>query len=102
MVPKAGNRVRDSPCSCCYEFHVKTKVHICVEGLGQSHAYSLVGGSVSLDPYGARLVDCVGFFNGVLEPSGFYNPSSHSSTEFCKLHLMFGCGSLHLFLSVVG
>ena len=35
--------------------------NIYVEGLGQSHAGSLVGGSVSMSHYGLRLVDSVGF-----------------------------------------
>ena len=36
---------------------MKTKLQSCAEDLGQSHAGSLVGGSVSV----ARLVDSVGF-----------------------------------------
>ena len=43
---------------------MKTKLHIyyiCVEGLGLSHACSLVHGSVSVSPYGSRLVEAVGF-----------------------------------------
>ena len=44
---------------------MKTKLYncdICVQGLGQSHAGSLVGGgSVSVSPYGPKLVDSVDF-----------------------------------------
>jgi hypothetical protein len=43
--PKTDNRVRDSPCSCCYESHMKMKLHscyLCAEGPGLSHACSLV------------------------------------------------------------
>jgi hypothetical protein len=35
--------------------------NICAEGLGQPHAYSLVGGSVSVDIYVTKIVDSVGF-----------------------------------------
>jgi hypothetical protein len=69
---------------------METKLHncnLCAEGLGQSHADSLVGCSVSVSPCEPRLVDSVGF----LDPSG------SSSAEFPKLHLIFGCGSLHQF-----
>ena len=34
--------------------------------------------------------------------SGLYNPSSPSSIGFTEFSLIFGCGFLHLFLSVVG
>lgn len=37
----------------------------------------------------------------VLDPSGSYNPSTLSSPGFPELHLIFGCGSPHLFPSVV-
>jgi hypothetical protein len=59
-----------------------------------------VGGSVSLSPYGPRMVDPV----SVLDPSGSYSSSSHPPflQDSPKLHLMFGCGSLHLFPSVAG
>ena len=43
---------------------MKTQLHICyicAEGLGPSHARSLVGSSVSVVPYGTRLVDSLGF-----------------------------------------
>jgi hypothetical protein len=61
---------------------MKAKIHnchICVEGLGQTHACPLVGFAVSV---------------------GLYNPFSPSS-GFPKCQLMFSCGSLHLFLPVV-
>ena len=47
--------------------------NIQVQGLGQAHAGSLVGGSVSVSLYEPRLVDSV-FFYTVLDPSGSYNP----------------------------
>jgi hypothetical protein len=43
---------------------MKTKLQncsLCAEDLSQSHACSLVNGSVSMAPYGLRLVDSVGF-----------------------------------------
>ena len=43
---------------------MKTKLHIyyiCVEGLGLSHACSLVGSSISLSPYRPMVFDSVGF-----------------------------------------
>lgn len=42
------------------------------------------------------------FSCGVLVLSDSCNPSPLSSTRFPGLCLIFGCGSLHLFLSVVG
>jgi hypothetical protein len=42
--------------------------YICAEVLGPSHACSLVGGSVSVGPYGPRLVDSVGFLMVSLAP----------------------------------
>ena len=97
-VPKGSKRVRDSPLLPLLESHRKTKLYNCsiyAEGLGQSHAGSLVVGPVS-EPLGSFC----GFSCGVLNPSGSYNPSSPSFSEFSKLGLMFGCGSLHLFPSV--
>ena len=61
---------------------MKTKLHncyICAEGLGPSHAYSLVCGSVSVNPYGPRLVDSVGFLVVSLTPHAptiLFSPSS--------------------------
>ena len=34
-----------------------TQLYLCAEGLGLSHACCLFGGSVSVGPYGPRLVD---------------------------------------------
>lgn len=50
-VREAGNRVRDSLYSHCYESHMKTKLHsctICTEGLSQSHAGWFVIHSLTL------------------------------------------------------
>jgi hypothetical protein len=43
------------------ESHMKTKLHICVWGLGPVHACSLVSCSVSGSPQGSMLVDMVDF-----------------------------------------
>ena len=43
---------------------MKTKLHncyMCEEGLGQSHACSLLGSSDSVSPYGSMVVDSEGF-----------------------------------------
>ena len=61
---KVRNWVRHSPCSHCEESHIKNKLHNCykcAEGLGESHACSLVDLSISMNPYGPKLVDSVGF-----------------------------------------
>jgi hypothetical protein len=84
---------------------MKTKLHncyICAEGLGQSHACSLVGGSDSVSPCGPGLVDSVGFLFLYLTSLAPANHSSPSSSGFPKLCLVFGCGSLHLFLTFPG
>jgi hypothetical protein len=50
---------------------METKLNNCyiyVEGLGPSHACSLVGGSVSLAPYGPTLVHSVDFLMVYLIP----------------------------------
>jgi hypothetical protein len=83
---------------------MKTHLHNCyiyAEGLGQTHAGSLVGGSVSVSPYRPRLVDSVGF---VVVPliSWLLQTVLSLSSGFPKLYLMFGSGSLHLFLSLLG
>lgn len=41
-------------------------------------------------------------FSGIFDPSISYNTSFLSFAGFSKLHLTFGCGTLHLLLSVVG
>jgi hypothetical protein len=43
---------------------MKTKMHncyICAEDIGQYHACSLVGYSVSVSPYGLRLLESIDF-----------------------------------------
>ena len=52
-------------------------------------------------PCGPRLVDSVGFIIMSLTYLAPKNPFSPSA-GFPKLHLVFGCGSLDLFLSVAG
>ena len=84
--PQRGNRVRDSPCSNCQEFHMKTNLHnssICSEGLGLSHENSLVRGSVGF-PVEPRLVDSVDFvvvFLISLAPTILFPPLLHDSTS---------------------
>lgn len=63
-VKGADNRVRDIPCACWLESHWKTQLFnctICAEGLGQSYGGSLVGGLVSVSPYGPSLFDSIDF-----------------------------------------
>jgi hypothetical protein len=70
---------------------MKTKLHIsyiCVGGLNASHAFSLVGGSVSVSPCGPRSVDSVGFLvvsltslaPSILHPS---LPQDSLSSAYC-------------------
>ena len=70
---------------------MNTKMHICyicVGGLGLSHVCSLVGDSISVRPYGPRLVDSVGFLIVPLTPLA---PSSFlSSRRFPEFCLIFG------------
>ena len=50
---------------------MKTQLHKCyisVEGLGLAHACCLGGSSISMNPYGVRLVDTVGFHMVSLTP----------------------------------
>jgi hypothetical protein len=56
--------------------------YIWVGGLGLSHTCSLVGGSVSMSPYGLRLVDSIWFSYIVLDPSGSFNPPVPPSQDF--------------------
>jgi hypothetical protein len=61
---KLEKRVKDRPCSHCYEFYKKTKLHNCniyIEDLGQAHAGSLIGGSGFMCPSESRIVDSVYF-----------------------------------------
>ena len=76
---------------------MKTKLHICykyIVDLGLAPACSLVGGLVSVSPYGPRLVDCVGFSwcSGPLWPTQSYPPVFHRTL---KLPLMFGYLCVH-------
>jgi hypothetical protein len=71
------------------------------EGPGQSYAGSMVVFSDHVSHYEPRLVDSTGFLMDFLTP---LPPliSFPSSAGFLELHLMFVCGSLHLFPSVAG
>ena len=85
-------------------FHMKTKLHICricAEGLGLSHVCFLVGGSMSLGPYGPRIVKFI-VFHGDLDHSGSFVLCFTSSTGFPQFCLRFGYGCLYLFSSVAG
>ena len=69
--PKASNRVRDRLCSQYYGTYTETKLHIGyinVGGLGLAHVCSLFSGSVSLSPYGPRLVGSVSLIVVFLAP----------------------------------
>jgi hypothetical protein len=58
---------------------------MCERGLGPAHAHSLVGGSVSGNPQGNRLVDFVGLPVEFLSSSSFSILPSLSQDS--KLHL---------------
>ena len=62
-VPRAGKRVRDSPCSHCQKSPKSTKLYIHnmnAEDLAQSHAGSRTVSSVSVSPSEPCLIDSVG------------------------------------------
>lgn len=77
-------------------------MHKYAESLSQSHTGSLFMDSISESSYDPMLVDSVGFFCDVLYPSGSFNHSFLSSTEFPGLSLILSCRSLNLLLSFVG
>ena len=67
----AGNRVRDIIHSNCRLTHIKNTLHICYEcvgHLGLTHVCALIGYSVSVSPYGHRLVGSVGLLVVSLTP----------------------------------
>ena len=68
-----------------------------LEELGPSRVCFSVDGSVSASPQGSNLVFC-----GVPVLSGSLNHFSNSSIRIIKVHLIFGCGPLHLFWSGAG
>ena len=83
---------------------MKSKLHICficAEGLGLSHACSLVGSLVSVSFHGFRVVDSVDYLVMSLTSLA---PSILPPLfpRFPKVHLMFCCGYLHQFASVTG
>lgn len=93
--PKGRQQSQKQSLKLLFGFHMNTKMHndyTCVENLFQSHAGFLVVSSVSVGPYGRRLLDSVDVL--LLDPSILPPPSS---TGFPKVSLMFGCDSLHLF-----
>jgi hypothetical protein len=80
---------------------MKTKLNICykcIGGLGPAPRCSLVGDSVSLSPPWAQ-VGWLCKLYGILDLSSSLNAILHSSTRPHQLHLIFGCGSVHLFPS---
>ena len=104
-VPRASNIVRDDTRSLFQECHKKTKPHkcnTCAEGPSESHASSLVDGSVSVGSISPGQLTLTVFSHGVLTPTSFHNLSTSSPTRFPELYLMFGYGSLHQILSVAG
>jgi hypothetical protein len=94
--PMAEDRVRDSPPSTCKGTHMKTKLHICykcVEVLGPAPACPFIGGSVSVNLHGPRLVDSVGLLVESLSPPA---PSILSPILLQESPSSI-CGSLYLF-----
>ena len=89
-----------------WESHMKTQLqncYLCTEGLGTFHTCSLVGSSVSVSPYGARLVDSVRFSCGILDHFGSCNSSlPHPSIGRPKLHSIFGWWSLYQLPTIAG
>ena len=75
---KAGNRVRDSSTSICQGTHMKNKLYIsyfCAGSWGQTCAYCLAGGSVSISPRDPSLVDSVGHMVSFQSSSSLNSPS---------------------------
>lgn len=69
--PKVSVQSQRRPLFPILESPMKTKLQNCyisTESLGESHACSLVGGSVSVSLYELRLVDSVGFLMVSLTP----------------------------------
>jgi hypothetical protein len=98
--PKAGNVARDSPAPALgvpHEDPTAGLLHMCRGP--RSIPCMLSGWQTSLyEPLWAQVSWFCRFSCGALDPSGSFNPSSPFSTGFYKLCLVFGCGSLHLFL----
>ena len=79
---------------------MRTQLHNCylhAEGLDTSQACSLIGSLFCRSPDWPRFIDSLGFIVVFLTPLDLFNRSSPSSTGCPKLHLVFGCGSLHQF-----
>jgi hypothetical protein len=77
--------------------------YMCAKGLGPACVCSFDDGSVSESPQGSRLADSVGLSVKLLSPSGSSILFPTLPKEFLpKLRPVFGCGSLHLFLSAAG
>jgi hypothetical protein len=78
---------------------MKTKLQVCCAGgLGSYHAYSLIGGLISVSPDGPRLVYSVGFLVVLLTPlaSSILPPplpqDSQSSVDGCLYLLVSASG----------
>jgi hypothetical protein len=83
------------------DLHADHLLHMC-RVLGLVHSCSVVAGSVSGRPHRYRVVYTGGiFFCGVSIFFKFLS-SPNSSKRFPEIHLMFGCGPLHVFPLVVG
>lgn len=74
------------------ELHI---CYICIRGRGSVHAQSM---AQSVSHYGPGLLDSVGFLMSLTSLTPSYHPSLFHKTprELC---ILFGCGSLYLFLS---
>ena len=70
-------------------------------GLGPVHGHSLVFGSVSESPQKSRLVNSVSVSTETLSFSSLVMLLP-TFADLLELHLMFGCGSLHLFPLTAG
>ena len=105
--PQAGNRFKDSTPALLqllgylHEDQAAHLLHMC-GGPRSNLGYSLVGGSDSGSPQGSRLIDSVGLLVESLSFFWSLNPSPNSSIRLPELHLMLGCGSLHLFPLAAG
>lgn len=101
---KRATQSETSPVPIVRNLTRRQRLHNCniySEGLAQSHAGSLIFGSVAMSPYEPRLVGSVGFlvmFFILL----FLQSLSPSFQGILKLCLMIDYRSLHLFPSVAG
>lgn len=92
---QAGNKFRDSPCTSYWGNSQEDQA----APWGMKSPF-FIGSPVFESPQGSRLV--VSFGYGVLILSESLNPFPDSSTRLSQIHLLFVCGTLHLFYPAVG